>query len=154
MHFTVLVVIPDRDEQIQTEKQLTQAVSDALEPFSEHKCYQCRDDCESCDKMRCWDWWLIGGRWTGIFDVQEGIGFSGEPGVDTDPNLDPNKADAVRNKYLTGNLPKVAVVLQNGVWNDLQHGYYPNDWWDKESTFRAYTEAHPNDWFVVVDCHT
>lgn len=154
MHFTVLVVIPDESKQLTSQEQVKAAVETALEPFSEHKCYQCSKNCETCDEMMTWDWWLIGGRWTGIFDVEEGTGFSGEPGIQTETNIDPCKADAVRNKHLVGPLPKVAVVLQNGVWNDLQHGRPPNYWWDKESTFRAYTEAHPNDWFVVVDCHT
>jgi hypothetical protein len=43
-----------------------------------------------------WDWWLIGGRWTGYFPVKNSEGFSGEPGLMTEANSKEDRKDAVR----------------------------------------------------------
>lgn len=41
-----------------------------------------------------WDWWEIGGRWTGYFKLKDGKrGVTGEPGIGTKPNEDPTCAD-------------------------------------------------------------
>lgn len=43
-----------------------------------------------------WDWYLVGGRWTGFFPLKSGAtGEKGEPGLMTDP-AKPGTADAVR----------------------------------------------------------
>ena len=42
-----------------------------------------------------WDWWLIGGRWTGKLFLKDGkVGTSGEPGLLTPANTDPTRADS------------------------------------------------------------
>jgi hypothetical protein len=44
-----------------------------------------------------WDWWKMGGRWTGFIPVKaEAAAVSGSPGLMTAPNRDPLKADACR----------------------------------------------------------
>lgn len=46
-----------------------------------------------------WDWWLIGGRWTGYFRKKAGAeGEVGTPGVMTDPATDPDVADVIKVK--------------------------------------------------------
>lgn len=50
---------------------------------------------------RKWDWYSIGGRWTGYFPVKataRTYAQSGRPGVMTEPNRDKAKADVVRIK--------------------------------------------------------
>lgn len=43
---------------------------------------------------RKWDWYQIGGRWTGYFKLKEGkIGVTGTPGLMTNKNTDPTRAD-------------------------------------------------------------
>ena len=42
-----------------------------------------------------WDWWLIGGRWTGKLLLKDGKeGTSGTPGLRTPANADPTRADS------------------------------------------------------------
>lgn len=50
------------------------------------------------NKNSKWDWWLVGGRWTGYFQVRpEYIGhadvINGEPGTMTEANTDQDKCD-------------------------------------------------------------
>lgn len=41
-----------------------------------------------------WDWWVIGGRWTGLLKLkQAGMGRNGSPGLMTNKNTDPRCAD-------------------------------------------------------------
>lgn len=41
-----------------------------------------------------WDWWQIGGRWTGKLKLKEaGMGRNGLPGLMTNANTDPSRAD-------------------------------------------------------------
>lgn len=41
-----------------------------------------------------WDWWKIGGRWTGLLKLKEmGMGRNGSPGLMTDENTDTFRAD-------------------------------------------------------------
>lgn len=52
-----------------------------------------------------WDWWQIGGRWTGWFQVlPEWIGhadvINGQPGLMTAANTDPDKCDGGRKRVL------------------------------------------------------
>jgi hypothetical protein len=46
-----------------------------------------------------WDWWEIGGRWTGFFYTKSNVtcsGFNGAPGLMTPPNTDPSTKDVIR----------------------------------------------------------
>jgi len=48
-----------------------------------------------------WDWYSVGGRWTGFFKLKKGkTGQTGKPGLMTKPNIDPNYAD----QALKGNI--------------------------------------------------
>lgn len=49
MHYFAAVVIPDRET-------ANEAIEKLMEPYSEHS----HDDGK-------WDWWVIGGRWTGVW---------------------------------------------------------------------------------------
>lgn len=41
-----------------------------------------------------WDWFTVGGRWTGLLHLKQGAqGSNGKPGLQTAPNSDPSKAD-------------------------------------------------------------
>lgn len=42
-----------------------------------------------------WDWWVLGGRWTGKLLLKEGrTGTNGKPGLMTERNADPRRCDA------------------------------------------------------------
>lgn len=150
MHFTVLVIVPDPEEKIQTRKQLVFAVNEMLLPYSEHNpAFQ-----DNAEYWGEWDWYLIGGRWTGFFEVEEGQGFIGEPGVMTyEAETDLCRADAVRNKYLVGEIPITADALTKAGWVCFNDTYFGEDF-NTDLFFKLICEAHPNDWFVLVDCHT
>lgn len=48
-----------------------------------------------------WDWWVVGGRWTGFLKLREPgaeDASSGDPGLMTEPNTDPSRADVARLK--------------------------------------------------------
>lgn len=54
-----------------------------------------------------WDWWQVGGRWTGSLQLKPEIVIeenipagNGEPGVLTEPNYDPSKCDWTLAKYV------------------------------------------------------
>lgn len=50
---------------------------------------------------RKWDWYQLGGRWTGFFTLKtEGAGVSGIPGLMTAQNTDPNRADSTFKRHI------------------------------------------------------
>ena len=84
-HFTVLVI---------GNPKIGESVSDfverQLQPFNEN-------DTDNPDYNPKWDWWEVGGRWTGFFKVKDGVKdfFVGRPGIMTEP-AEPGYADIIK----------------------------------------------------------
>jgi hypothetical protein len=153
MHFTVLVVVPDKDQTVDAFGELTHTIEAMLAPYQENNMGDCPQEYleflgedeetyrEEYETKGCydgkshkeefssfedfmenwhglkkdeelgrygywdnpnakWDWYTIGGRWTGVIPVKEESGFSGNPGLLTEPNTNDKRADAVRVKDL------------------------------------------------------
>lgn len=67
MHFTVMVIGNDPEKQ--------------LAPYSENL----TDEKGNCNPYGFWDWYQLGGRWTGFFKLKEGATDSiGRPGLNTE----------------------------------------------------------------------
>jgi len=72
-HFTMLVAIDEAETTLE----------DEMNRYEDHK----------------WDWYLVGGRWTGLLKLKDGprpdTALNGEPGVpDPTPNTDPTRCDS------------------------------------------------------------
>lgn len=64
MHYHAEIWIPDTNNNVETE------IEKILAPYNEtNRCRDenCEGDCEHCSNT-FWDWWQIGGRWTGTHD--------------------------------------------------------------------------------------
>lgn len=68
-----------------------------------------------------WDWYLVGGRWTGFFLLRDGgEGEVGEPGVQTKP-AGPGRADSALKGDVDMETMRVAAGADAGVlWDDVQ----------------------------------
>lgn len=98
-----------------------------------------------------WDGWLLGGRWTGFFQLRPGAaGVVGWPGLMTLPAPE-GRAD----QCLWGDVDREAVstpfaTLRDGVWHDADE--MDDAAW--EAHVRAFLAALPDDILVsLVDCH-
>lgn len=62
MHYVALVAVPETGD-------LDEQLDKALAPFKERWCESedCEGDCAICTSG-FWDWWVVGGRWTGWLD--------------------------------------------------------------------------------------
>lgn len=114
-----------------------------------------------------WDWWSLGGRWTGVLTDQE-------PSAETDnsPVHDPGDAsrDTIRRGDLdlaareaAGTLPVTAALLDlDGRWHQPARVGWFGSTFDEtmdeatwRSTWRSMVEALPPDTILaLVDCHT
>jgi len=118
---------------------------------------------------RKWDWWIIGGRWTGMLKLKEGAnGSIGRPGLMTAPAM-PGYCDSVLKKDIdfegirrsSGNLMFVTfAVVKDGKWYERgEMGWWgiisnekPDDQWEKE--FTNLIDELPDDTLLtIVDCH-
>jgi hypothetical protein len=80
-----------------------------------------------------WDWYELGGRWTGHLKLKEGApaldATSGEPGVLTEANTDPRKADMARVKDvdwegMRKERAERAVAAYDGYWRILNKSQF------------------------------
>lgn len=77
------------------------------------------------NKRSKWDWYLIGGRWTGYFSVRpEWVGdpalINGEPGVMTEPNADRHKCDGGPKRMLDFEFMRDWAEVDEGVrWKEF-----------------------------------
>lgn len=130
-------------------------------------------DCEEChgtgtDKSQYnpdskWDWYSIGGRWTGYFKLKDGTeGALGESGVFG--NEPENDADVARVKDIDWERMEQPVatfaVLHDGEWHERgDMGWWgmvtdekDADDWNKQ--FDALVASlNPDDEVTIVDCH-
>jgi hypothetical protein len=93
-HFTVLVIGNEPEKQLSPyqENNMGDCPSEYLEFIEDEDCGLDSDNGKHGyweNTNRKWDWYLLGGRWTGFFKLKSGlIGRTGEPGIMTDkPNL-------------------------------------------------------------------
>lgn len=116
-----------------------------------------------------WDWWVIGGRWTGFFILKDGTkGRSGLPGLMTPANTDNNRADVACVSDIDWQSMKedkdgaltYAFIDQSGKWNQrAEMGWwgvsdptkgtdnYDSLWWDFIKSLKS------NQKLYMVDCH-
>ena len=72
MHFSLMVAVPADT----TERDLDDVLATLLAPFDENEDHDCprteeneyEEDCDACAR-HFFDWWQIGGRWSGFFDT-------------------------------------------------------------------------------------
>ena len=159
MHFTVHIALPGS---ITAGEPLHQAVSAAIQPFSEHT---------SEDGQ--WDWWVVGGRWGGYFvlkDHNSEIGYETEPhvgGYRQRPDDGRSRADAARikdiqpesltpsNSYIDAE--RQWQTIDRWVWDrETETGEWietPDDVWNKQ--YLSWIQSlDPDMWLVNVDCHS
>ena len=120
-HFTCLVIGDDIDKQLAPFNEQPDENDEACKPLLEWRIYgkngtytaktkeevkkACIDAGDTVDDgpyyknpQAKWDWYVVGGRWTGFFKLKEGAtGKTGRPGIMTTP-AEAGKADQVRKK--------------------------------------------------------
>lgn len=107
-----------------------------------------------------WDWYLVGGRWTGFFKLKDGAnGSHGEPGLMTDPP-EAGTADIVKLGDLAEPPRRTFAVVKDGKWYERGR----MGWWAMvsdekaeeawESEFHNLLDGLPEDTtLTIVDCH-
>ena len=109
-----------------------------------------------------WDWWIVGGRWTGSLIAKDGIeGIRGKPGLMTAP-AERNRFDSMLVKDIDfgamGDWKPYAVIDKAGRWNGkgtmgwFGCSYDETDDWN--IAFKAWRDnLLPEDRIWIVDCH-
>ncbi len=156
-HFTVLVIGDNWEEQ--------------LAPYQENNMGTCPKEYlewvpdEDADDggywenpNRKWDWYLMGGRWTGFFKLKSGSrGILGEPGILTDQAT--TGSDQARLKDIdTEDMPATFGVVKDGQWyaKGLM-GWWAcvsdeSDNWEEEFS-KLITDLPSETMLTLVDCH-
>ena len=116
-----------------------------------------------------WDWWLVGGRWTGMLQLKTPVtqndAGSGKPGLMTPANIDPLRADYARVGDIEWEEDKTkaltyAFIDLEGKWN--QRGEM--GWWgcddlsrgtpDYDRVFWSFINSLPGEQRIyIIDCH-
>jgi len=137
MHFSLLVVtsVPPTKE----------VLTSALAQFSESE--------EGDDSNSKWDWWELGGRWSGLLKAKPGhehLGTRGLPGlngtrhsVDGFDLLPLSSVDLERMEAEDGKLSCFA-FLRDGEWVQYE---------DDEAFAELLAQVPSDHWISVVDCH-
>lgn len=107
-----------------------------------------------------WDWWSIGGRWSGAFLNAVPVGkakdyFTGEPFT-----VFGNGVDILRRRDLRRPESPFAILTKNGEWHEKgQMGWFgmasneaEQSDWDKQVA-DILQKVDGKDWLVLVDCH-
>ncbi len=113
-----------------------------------------------------WDWWKIGGRWTGLLKLKPGAqGELGTPGLFTSA-AEPGTADQARigdvdtEAMATAGAPlRTFAIVKDGQWFERgKMGWFacvadekPEKQWSEE--FANLLAASPDDFITIVDCH-
>lgn len=113
-----------------------------------------------------WDWWKIGGRWTGMLKLKDGAeGVLGLPGLFTDA-AEPGTADQARIADIdlvgmssTGQPLRTFAVVKDGQWFEKgRMGWWacvsdakPEDEWTAE--FDKLLADNADSFVTIVDCH-
>lgn len=119
---------------------------------------------------RKWDWWQIGGRWTGALIAKNGVkGIRGRPGLMTDPS-DGNRYDSLLIKDIDFDAMDAdwdkeekhwrtwGFIDKEGTWNEKGvMGWFGVSWDEKaewSKIFKAWRDSLlPEDRIWVIDCH-
>jgi hypothetical protein len=152
-HATVVVALPSALH----ESSVREALEAALNPYSMHMNYSSGE----------WDWWVIGGRWGGVWVLRDGS----ESALPTDDFSfgrreradQPDRTDCARLKEIR---PESIVAPYS--YLDL-HGRWWSEWvWDNETNtdigpseeefgkqfFEWVQKLPPDTWLVNVDYHS
>lgn len=115
-----------------------------------------------------WDWWVVGGRWTGKLELLPGAtGGSGEPGLGTKPNTNETRADYALIRDIDVEAMKAAskqsaltfaFIDMEGKWNQSGRmgwfGIVTEENADYDQVFWQFWDTLPKEQRVyVVDCH-
>lgn len=143
MHFKMIVITEDKPE-------LT--LEELMAPHEEHY-----PEDESQESTGFWDWYLVGGRWTGAIKLKalpeltlqgekRSVGFTGRPGLMTEPNTDPTRCDSTLVKYIDNlsELTTHSVMLKDG---KVEEDISAERWAEIVKTLE------PTDRLTVVDYH-
>lgn len=111
-----------------------------------------------------WDWWVVGGRWAGSWELSGGAerAVESEHGAFTPDEIDDRRrTDSARKSQIAGEVtPSFAYLDVDGEWHERgRMGWWAivsdekaESEWDAE--FRAWLDGLPDDtWLVNVDCH-
>lgn len=167
MHYSLLVLLPKPPED---EQHLHEMLNELLLPFNEELEVETDEDGNPFNPEGKWDWWELGGRWLGLFDVADAteVAYYGEPGTFGNGPAHPNGCDvAVRRVIRNDPLDQIHAVLAEGVWKDSHpvadwntHELgNPIDWEGAEQRFQAWLahfwQSIPSDqWLALIDYHT
>ena len=111
-----------------------------------------------------WDWYSVGGRWTGLLKLKEGCeGEVGNPGLMTDPSEEGYCDSALKKDIDWDDMNdfETYAVLKDGVWYErgqmgwwgiqLTTDFTPGEWTQK---FKELLDSVPDDMLLtIVDCH-
>lgn len=111
-----------------------------------------------------WDWWLLGGRWTGLLKLRTLVaaGAVGEPGLMTQ-RAQPGAADAahVRDVETDGLADRIFAMLTPEGWEapaemgwfGMEHGRTEQETAWRERVAQSLANLDPRTVIAVVDCH-
>ena len=176
-HYTVVVVLPGEPK---NDDDLNETLSVLLAPFDENvevEPYVREDgDTSTYNPQSKWDWWTLGGRWTGFYSPKpnaERPTFTGSPGVFGGPAED-GKVDCIArgdvdeaamlasNRRDDGAPPwQTYSVLAEGVWREPgEMGWFgmSTDTEDSRADYqdwyaRFWAAMPPETYLAVVDVH-
>lgn len=142
-HFTVLVVGDNPEDQ--------------LAPFQE--CDEGKSSKEIIAEK--WDWYVLGGRWTGTFKLKEDAeGKLGRPGVMNEPAEKGSVDSALKKDIDNIKDVKAFAILKDGTWYERgEMGWWgcvsdekDQDVWDIEFT-KLLESISDNTLLSMYDCH-
>ena len=150
-HFAVIVIGENWEKQLAPYSEELQ-----IEPYLDED----GEETSYNPKSR-WDWYVIGGRWTGYFPLKNGTkGIIGRPGILTKPSM-PGFADQARFCDIQeGEIKTPFAFVKEGKWYERgEMGWWacvsdekPMDEWEAE--FRRMLITLSEDTLLtLVDCH-
>jgi hypothetical protein len=169
MHYSLLVLLPKPPDD---GHHLHDILSELLAPYWEERETDAyiRGESDTPNPDGKWDWWELGGRWLGLFEVRSRLqpAYLGRPGTfGNTPEHDLDSADATtRDNIAHTHLDRIHGVLAEGVWRDgdpvVDWSTYepgdPIDWQGASERFSSWLERFwqsipPDQWLAVVDYH-
>ena len=110
-----------------------------------------------------WDWWTVGGRWTGFYKLLPGrSGMTGEPGI-FDNKADDGCVDMARKGDIDASERRMQTfsVLAEGVWKEPgKMGWFgmssetDSDQLNFDEWFQRFWDGLDDDaWLAVIDAH-
>ena len=111
-----------------------------------------------------WDWWVVGGRWSGLLTLKEGrVGVEGECGTGGNPvGIDAAYAKDIDWKHEAMKEFTWNVVLNKHGWNArVTYGWWGTSFddvetqeeWDKKFKKKYLSDLKDNTVIAMIDCH-